>query len=224
MATGVLPVISKLKPPPAFETSAFGESSSGSSNISAITASPLVVAKKGAAIVALVGQHTNWVNTYSTKTVTSDLGSTFTEIAGSDTVRGPSGQRQGHVILFYCQDPVIGSHTLTGNVTASQALTRLRIMACFYSNIGGYQNLTTQSTTGSAAVNLSIPSVAGNIPFMAMGANGTATGVNWTDRANATNLSDRCGDRGLTAADGNVLFSSSNSLGICVAGVDLIAA
>lgn len=224
MATGILPVISKLRTSPAWESSAFGESSSGSSNISAITATPVHVAKAGGLIVALIGRHTNWINSYTTKTVTSDQRSTFTEIPSSDTVRGPSGQRNGHVILFYCQNPVIGEHTLTGNVTASQSLAGLRICASFASNVGGYRNLATQSTTGSAAVNLAITASAGSLTYMGLGENGAATGINWTDLSASGDLVDRAGTLGLVAADGTVTYTSSSTQGVCAAGVELYPA
>lgn len=209
-------------PAPVFLASGSGTTTTGGSNMSPTCT--LVVGQTGGAIVALTGRHTNWNNTYTAKTVTSNLGSVFTEIAGSDTVRGPSGQRQGHVILFYCQDPALGTHTLTGNVQASQAFTRASILAAFYGNVVGYQNLNTQTTTGSATVNLSITSTAGNMPFIGLTSGGAETGWNWNNRETQDGDNNLIGDRGVTAVSGAVSFTTTASVSVAAAGVDLIAA
>ena len=210
-------------PPPVFLASGSGTTTTGGSNMSP-TCTLVVAQTGGGAIVALTGRHTNWNNTYTAKTVTSNLGSVFTEIPSSDTVRGPSGQRQGHVILFYCQDPVLGTHTLTGNIQASQAFSRANILAAFYGNVVGYQNLATQTTTGSATVNLSITSTAGNMPFIGVTTGAAMTGWNWNNRETQDGDNNLIGDRGVTAVTGSVSFTTSSSQSVAAAGVDLIAA
>lgn len=221
MPSGLLSLMSKA--PPVFLASGSGFTTTGGSNMS--PQCTLNVAQQGGAIVALTTRHTNWINTLTAKTITSDLGSTFTEIAGSDTVRGVSGQRQGHVILFYCQNPAIGTHTLTGNVQASQAFSRANILAAFYGNVSGYQNLATQSTTGNQAVNLSVTSTAGNIPFIGVTTGAAITGWNWTNRETQDSDNNLIGDRGITAVTGSVSFTSTSSNHtVAAAGVDLIAA
>lgn len=213
------------KSPAAFESSAFGSNTTGSSNISASTTSVISVTKPGAIIAVLEGRHSNWVNTYNVKTITSNLGSTFTEIPGSDTVRGPSGQRTGHTILFICLNPAIGDHTLSGNIQASQSLTEIDVFGAFYSNIVGWQNLTTQSTTGNSAINLSITSAVGNIPFIGVNTNNAMAGANWTERATLASNNGKVGDKGLTATAGAVSFTtSSTGHTVAACGVDLIAA
>lgn len=213
----------KVSAAPLFLTSGSGTTTTGGSNMS--PQCTINVAQAGGCIVALTGRHTNWINTYDVKTVTSNLGSVFTEIPGSDTVRGVSGQRIGHVILFYCQNPAIGAHTLTGNIQASQALSRANILAAFYGNVIGYQNLNTQSTTGNQAVNLSVTSTAGNIPFIAVTTGASMTGWNWTNRETQDADNNLIGDRGITAVTGAVNFSTtSTGHTVAAAGVDLIAA
>lgn len=208
---------------PLFLTSGSGTTTTGGSNMS--PACTLNVAQAGGAIVALTCRHTNWNNTLTAKTITSSLGSVFTEIPGSDTVRGVSGQRLGHVILFYCQNPALGLHTLTGNVQAAQSFTRANIEAAFYGNVIGYQNLATQSTTGNQAVNLAVTSTAGNIPFIGVTTGATMTGWNWTNRETQDSDWNLIGDRGITAVSGAVTFStSSTGHTVAAAGVDLIAA
>lgn len=222
MPTLYVPLM-KVNAAPIFLTSGSGFTTTGGSNMS--PQCTLNVAQQGGAIVALTTRHTNWLNTLTAKTITSDLGSTFTEIPGSDTVRGVSGQRQGHVVLFYCQDPAIGLHTLTGNVQASQSFTRANVLAAFYGNVAGYTNLATQSTTGNQAVNLSVTSALGNIPFIAVTTGATMTGWNWNNRETQDSDQNLIGDRGITGAAGVINFTTtSTGHTVAAAGVDLIAA
>lgn len=222
MPTGLIGV-PKVSAAPLFLTSGSGFTTTGGSSMSPVCT--LSVAQAGGAIVALTCRHTNWNNTLTAKTITSDLGSTFTEIPGSDTVRGVSGQRSGHVVLFYCQNPAIGTHTLTGNVQAAQAFTRANVLAAFYGNVIGYQNLATQSTTGNQAVALAVTSTAGNIPFIGVTTGATMTGWNWNNRDTQDSDQNLIGDRGITAVTGTVNFTTSSSgHTVAAAGVDLIAA
>lgn len=217
-----------IAPPKVSAAPIFLSSGSGTTTTGGASMSPqctVNVAQAGGCIVALTCRHTNWNNTLTAKTVVSNLGSTFTEIPGSDTVRGVSGQRLGHVVLFYCQNPAIGLHTLTGNVQAAQAFTRANILGAFYGNVIGYQNLNTQSTTGNAAVNLSITSNAGNIPFIGVATGSAMDGWNWTNRETQDSDSNLIGDRGITAVTGAVAFTTTSaSHSVAAAGVDLIAA
>lgn len=217
-----------IAPPKVSAAPIFLSSGSGTTTTGGASMSPqctVNVAQAGGCIVALTCRHTNWNNTLTAKTVVSNLGSTFTEIPGSDTVRGVSGQRLGHVVLFYCQNPAIGLHTLTGNVQAAQAFTRANILGAFYGNVIGYQNLNTQSTTGNAAVNLSITSNAGNIPFIGVATGSAMAGWNWTNRETQDSDSNLIGDRGITAVTGAVAFTTTSaSHSVAAAGVDLIAA
>ncbi len=215
--------IPKTSAAPLFLASGSGFTTTGGSNMS--PQCTVNVAQAGGCIVALTCRHTNWNNTLTAKTVVSDQGSVFTEIPGSDTVRGISGQRLGHVVLFYCQNPAIALHTLTGNVQADQSFTRANIEAAFYGNVIGYQNLATQSTTGSQAVALSVTSTAGNIPFIGVTTGAAMTGWNWTNRETQDGALSLIGDRGITAVTGAVNFStSSTGHNVAAAGVDLIAA
>ena len=222
MPTGLI-AIPKVSAAPLFLTSGSGSTTTGGANMSPVCT--LSVAQAGGAIVALTCRHTNWNNTLSAKTVTSDLGSTFTEIPGSYTVRGVSGQRLGHVVLFYCQNPAIGLHTLSGNVQAAQSFTRATVLAAFYGNVVGYTNLATQSTTGNQAVSRGITSALGNIPFIAVTTGATMTGWNWTNRETQDSDQNLIGDRGITGAAGVINFTTtSTGHTVAAAGVDLIAA
>jgi len=215
--------VPKTSAAPLFLASGSGLTTTGGASMSPQCTSN--VAQAGGCIVALTCRHTNWNNTLTAKTVVSDQGSVFTEIPGSDTVRGISGQRLGHVVLFYCQNPAIALHTLTGNVQAAQSFTRANIEAAFYGNVIGYQNLATQSTTGSQAVALSVTSTAGNIPFIGVTTGAAMTGWNWTNRETQDGDLSLIGDRGITAVTGAVNFSTtSTGHNVAAAGVDLIAA
>lgn len=200
-----------------------GQSAASATNTTNATANAtLTVARHGAFVCGVITHHGNWIPTLGSKSLVSNLGSTFTELA--DVRRGIPGQDNGHVILYYCQDPVVGTHTLTANVTAGQGFDMF-LLANFYKNIAGYRSLTTQTSGGSnAAVNLGIASNAGNIPFAAISADPIPAGQNWNARQNSANNFRMTGDRGVTVATGTVSFSSSSTNHwVAAAGIDLIA-
>ena len=221
MPTLLTPLL-KVDKTPGWISSGGGTFSGSSSNVTALAT--IVVPQQGAMVVGVIAQHGNWIPTLSSKSLVSDQGSVFTELA--DVRRGIPGQDNGHVILYYCQDPVLGTHNLTANVTASQALS-IVCLANFYKNIVGYRSLTTQTSGGSgAAVNLGIASNAGNIPVMALSADPLPAGRNWTTRAAETTQGYRTtGDLPITAVTGTASFTStSTNHQVAAAGIDLIAA
>lgn len=221
MPTLLTPLL-KVDKTPAWVSSGGGTLSSSSSNTTALAT--IVVPQQGAMVVAVITQHGNWIPTLSSKSLVSDQGSVFTELA--DVRRGVPGQDNGHVVLYYCQDPVIATHNLTANFTAPQAMSTV-CLANFYRNVVGYRSLTTQTSGGSnAAVNLGIASNAGNLPVMALSADPIPAGRNWTTRAAETTQGYRTtGELTVTAVTGTASFTStSTNHWVAAAGIDLIAA
>ena len=134
-------------------------------------------------IVGVVVSHASWNDpaTYTSMTLTSSLGGTFTRIG----YRGMStaGQYQGSVNFFALQSPTVGTHTLTASVTASQFVDRIMGNSVSYQNVGSLGTpVTATSTASNAAMNLSVPSATNNYT-VALGAfNASPSGFNRTSR------------------------------------------
>lgn len=176
--------------------------------------------------------HSNWLNSYSSLTVSSSINGAFTNISTTIFFGNSSGFRQGSVTLFELINPSVGTHTITYTVSASQWLSMIGGNTRCYNNVGGWGGMNTQAVTTTGTAALSVP-VTANYPDMsllvgAFGATPTFSAgqpTPWYSVDTGTSgsaKSIRCLDQ---AGTGNSFtYSTSSSQQEAAIGIDLIRA
>lgn len=206
-------------------TTLIGNSASGS-----CTGTQVVGSGSNRLMLVWVAVNTSggWINSFSSLTVTSSLGGTFTNI--SDVWMALSGQSTQSIHLFVCTAPAVGTHTLTASVNTGSPWIggNITIASVSYVGVNGYQNLATQGggSNANAALNLAITSAVGHVPVVGMadGNSGYGTTFNKTLRANIASGSSyqqyvQIGD---AAGASTVTFTTTtNSTMVGAIGVDL---
>ena len=119
-------------------------------------------------LVPVMTSHSNWVNSYNagSPSAKSNLGGTFSQVASPVMIGNSSGNRQGSVTVLEMLDPAVGTHTITVNIAASQAITFMAASSICFNNVIGRGTPVTQAMTGTVTP-LSIAVVTGKNTDMA---------------------------------------------------------
>ncbi len=175
-------------------------------------------------VVGVVVSHSNSIDpaAYSTMTVTSNQGGTFTRL-GYRVI----GSNQGSVNLFGLANPTVATHTLTATVSNTQWSDRIMGNSLSYFFVGSVGTPVTAGAT-NAAMNLSVSSATGNMAVGLGGFSASPTGFNQTLQHSAGSSVNGMGDYmilGHAAGASTVAFTTSSAAHTYGAiGINLIKA
>jgi len=154
--------------------------------------------------------------TYDTASLVSSLDGAWT-YWGAQMVGQFSAQKQGAILLFYKDDPVVGNHTLTATVAkAGLSLTKIEIHSICYNGCGGFDTPVTGDINSSGSLNVALTPDDGEMAFCASVRIGVATSPNYNVRYNNGQSVTGTGDYHLVQdveGDGAVkTFTASSSV------------